>query len=832
MSQEICDNGIDDDGNGLIDLNDTACDCTGFGSSQTISSLIPNSSFETNTCCPSNHSQLNCADTWIQASGPTSDYYNTCGYTQIGAQTVPSPLPDGDGYVGFYNGNSFDPQYKEYIGSCLLSTMTAGTSYTINFFVGGAGTNKPINVTIFGSDDCNNLPFTSNCPTNPVNTGTWVELGNVLEDPDASGAWINTSITFTPTMDINAFVIGPDCNDDPGLNYYYVDGLTLAETSGFGTVTITESGGACSNDLTLNATADTSGTWQWYLDGVAIIGETSSSIDISGNNYGTGTYTARLTNGNKCETGDYIISVPSTPNAAFYTSNVCEGEPVMFTDTSNDSTGTITNWQWDFNNDGIIDDTSQNPSFTYPIAGTFTATLIATNSAGCNDTTTSNPSYDPNDSLDVLTSAPLVIVSPKPTANFTFDTVCLGNPTNFLDSSYGANISMWEWIIDGSTNANQNPSYQYTTMGPHTVSLKVTSDSGCMDSITKNVVLQAAPLASFSFTGVCENDLFLFTNETTIGGNPATSSISYAWDFGDMTTSTDENPTKAYTSGTYNVQLSVNTPSGCFDDTIIPLSVAPSPVASFSNTEVCFGESTTLTDQSTPPNGGSIINYQWSLDETNFNSQNVIHTFSNSGNNIVTLIVTTADGCTDTASNITIVHPLPIANFDFNPKDIDFFDTRVCFDNLSIDGSIYQWDFDFQGGQSVQQDPCINFPQLLEGEYDVQLWVSSIHGCLDSITRTVIIEEGLTVYVPNTFTPDGDGTNDLFQPSYKGVIEAELFIFNRWGQLIYSSDRLDAAWDGSHQGVAAKEDTYVWRIVIRDLFRTKHIYNGHVNLLR
>src|SRR5680860_184376 len=98
-AQEICDNGIDDNGNGLIDLNDPECDCNGFGASQTIPSLIPNPSFEDHSCCPSSYSQLNCADTWIQATDATSDYFN-CGYSFGAADNVGLTPPDGSGYVG------------------------------------------------------------------------------------------------------------------------------------------------------------------------------------------------------------------------------------------------------------------------------------------------------------------------------------------------------------------------------------------------------------------------------------------------------------------------------------------------------------------------------------------------------------------------------------------------------------------------------------------------------------------------------------------------------------------------------------------------------------
>ena len=818
--QEICDNGIDDDGNGMIDLNDTACACNGFGSSQTINSLIPNSSFEDRSCCPSMFSQLNCADTWIQASNPTSDYWHDCGGGFAPAYGDPGPKPDGQGMAAFLDIGS----YKEYVGACLLAPMLANTSYTLDFFVGMVASSQPMDMTVYGTPNCGDLPFNDGCP---VGEGAWVELGSV----NVSGSgWLNVQVTFSPTQDINAMVIGPPCAlNDGSTSYYYVDGLTLAETSGFGSVTIVESGGLCTNDFELNATADTSGTWQWFKDGVALVGETNPTIDISSNNYGLGTYTARITNGTKCETNDYVVNPPITPVASFTADTVCAGQPVPFTDLSSDTTGeTITGWQWDFNNDGLIDNNTQNPTFTYPISGTFTATLVVTNNSGCKDTITSTPGYTVGDT----TSAPLIIVLPNPTANFIFDTVCLGNQTSFIDSSYGATITSWEWNIDGTIDNNQNPTYTFNSIGPFPVQLKVANNFGCSDSITKNVFLEASPVENFSYTGTCDYDVFNFTNLTTVSGTPAPPSYSYTWDFGDATGSTDENPFKNYSSGTFNVTLTATSPAGCQDDTIMPITVYPSPLANFIANEVCFNEPTTLTDQSTTPNGGTIINYSWSIEGNSLNSQNEIYTFSTTGNQPVTLTVTTSDGCSDSITNQVVVYELPIANFDFSPKEATFFDTRICFQNLSINGDLYAWDFDFIGGQSVQQEPCIEFPKLVEGEYDVQLVVSTINGCLDSTSSLVSIKEGLTVNIPNAFTPDGDGQNDVFLPMYTGVSEVELLIFNRWGQLIFNSDRLDASWDGLYLGAPAKEDVYVYRIILRDLAMKKHIYNGHINLLR
>jgi hypothetical protein len=103
FSQEICDNGIDDDGDNLIDLNDTTdCACTGLGGTANVTSYIPNSDFEQTDCCPSSFSQLSCATGWSQATDPTSDYMNTCNFMPTGV-TSPALNPNGGGagFVGF-----------------------------------------------------------------------------------------------------------------------------------------------------------------------------------------------------------------------------------------------------------------------------------------------------------------------------------------------------------------------------------------------------------------------------------------------------------------------------------------------------------------------------------------------------------------------------------------------------------------------------------------------------------------------------------------------------------------------------------------------------------
>ena len=169
---EICDNAIDDDGDGKIDLNDSDCACP----IDLPTSLIPNPSFEDQTSCPDNENQLEKAIPWEQASAATTDYMHLCGFTKhFFFPRVPLPFPDGEGGIGFRNGKPGSPNFKESTGSCLTEPMVAGTLYSLNLWVGfnSPSTSPEFEIVVFGADGCDEgvLPYgngNSNigCPLN------------------------------------------------------------------------------------------------------------------------------------------------------------------------------------------------------------------------------------------------------------------------------------------------------------------------------------------------------------------------------------------------------------------------------------------------------------------------------------------------------------------------------------------------------------------------------------------------------------------------------------------------------------------------------------------
>jgi len=329
---EVCDNGIDDDGDGLVDLNDTDCICEVIAPI----SFIPNPSFEDMECCPDNRSQLSCASDWVQASEATTDYINTCGYMGWTEFPPPEPFPDGNGIMGFRDGRirgngTIEQNWKEYAGACLLQPLLTDTFYRFQFDVGFVSTRSspPIDITFFGTTDCNNLPFglgddDFGCPTNDPN---WIKLGEVNVSGGGRRVWVNTFIDITPAEDIYAIAIGPSC--DPAIVnaslYYFFDNLTLAELESFN-LQISEVNHPCSDDFSLSIPNRPGFQYQWYLDGVALLGENASDLSQV---YGEGSYQVRIVDGGRCRVSaafEYVVPIVQV----IETQSICEGDSFDF----------------------------------------------------------------------------------------------------------------------------------------------------------------------------------------------------------------------------------------------------------------------------------------------------------------------------------------------------------------------------------------------------------------------------------------------------------------------------------------------------------------------
>ena len=160
-------------------------------------------------------------------------------------------------------------------------------------------------------------------------------------------------------------------------------------------------------------------------------------------------------------------------------------------------------------------------------------------------------------------------------------------------------------------------------------------------------------------------------------------------------------------------------------------------------------------------------------------------------------------------------------------KPIFFIDKSV--DEFTI---ITNWLWKFENGFiSYDQDTRHSFAEI--GDFNVTLAIETLYGCVDTITKRVIIEEFL-LYIPNSFTPQNDGVNDVFLPKGIGVNVYELKIFSRWGEHFFTSDDINIGWNGTtnRKDKIAQTGVYVYLINVTDVFGEKHTYNGKVTLIK
>jgi len=369
--------------------------------------------------------------------------------------------------------------------------------------------------------------------------------------------------------------------------------------------------------------------WDWnFGDGDTSIIQNPVHIFIT-----PGSHTVQLivTNQNGCkDTTVKNVVVDSLPIAGFVADTVCLGYQTSFTDTSLSFGSPNVGWDWNFGDGGTS--TEQNPSNLYLSSGLYPVQLIATNQNGCKDTIIKN-----------------VIVDSLPVPDFSYASVCLGDTTYFTDMSDGAGALVvgWDWDFgDGDTSVAQNPSHLYSSAGNYNVLLIVTNSNGCIDSITKNVSIYPYPVANFSFTPTngCEPLAVQFTDFSIYVNN-------YYWDFGDSTTSTEQNPLHIYQDdGIYSVTLYVVGDGGCSDTLFLQdtITVYPNPNADFDYHNVNNPPPNNGTIQFTNLTTGAII-YDWDLGDGSTSTEvDPNHRYDMYGTYLVTLIATTEYGCKDT----------------------------------------------------------------------------------------------------------------------------------------------------------------------------------------
>jgi gliding motility-associated-like protein len=201
------------------------------------------------------------------------------------------------------------------------------------------------------------------------------------------------------------------------------------------------------------------------------------------------------------------------------------------------------------------------------------------------------------------------------------------------------------------------------------------------------------------------------------------------------------------------------------------------------------------------------------------------------------LSITDLHGCiwTDTLNTGVRVFPTPIADFRIREDKLYLPDTHLAVENTSEGATHYLWHF--PGGEPMEGfEPDMQFPTDREGQYELTLYAENAYGCDQQASKTIEVVQGIELYLPNAFTPDGDGINDVWQPRGLGVdaFHVALEIYDVWGTIVYSSTDLQAPWSGRSEplGLYVPPGQYNYRIIARDTERgIGHLFEGYVMVI-
>lgn len=592
------------------------------------------------------------------------------------------------------------------------------------------------------------------------------------------------------------------------------------------------------------AAPDNIATWSWDFEDDGSADATTQNPSVT---YPTsGTFNVELTavSNNGCTTTSLTsVVVNVNPVAAFVPTDVCANTAVLMNNTSSVAApNNITLYAWNFGS-GASSTTSSNQYPTnvmYSAYGIKTITLTVTANTGCTATATQT-----------------VMINPIPTPNFIFVNKCINAQPNTFDASSTSvalgNITTYAWLFgDGNIDANNLvTSNNYAVSGIYNPTLTVTSDEGCVASISKQIEVYQKPIVSIASTTVCYGVAMSFT---AVSAANSGSVVSWAWDFNN-TVSTAEGAGKTTTfnfpsEGTQTVVLSTTTNRGCTETTTTTVYVnyLPKPNFTVNDPDGCAEHCVTFSDN-TPSLTAPETNTKWTWvygdgSKTNANNSNdKDHCYQNKTsdeikNYDVKLIVTSSVGCKDSIMKPSFisVYPNPIANFNYVPEFGNVAQPQVNFNNQSIDYTNWYWNFgDGSATDSVKLNPVHYYDTEDAKTYFTRLIVKNQYGCTDTMFKQVDIGPEFIIYVPNAFSPlNEDGINDVFKPVAIGVAKYEMWVLNRWGTTIFYSDEIEKGWNGKVQGQenTTKQEVYVWKVKLKDVLGKDHEYVGHVTLLK
>lgn len=433
------------------------------------------------------------------------------------------------------------------------------------------------------------------------------------------------------------------------------------------------------------------------------------------------------------------VTVKEIPTPNFTFTNACEGTALTFADASTLPPGAPT-YIWAFG-DGSTG-AGATTSHMYGLPDIYLAKLTV-DVAGC-----------------ASSISKYVTQAPRSVPDFTFtaaqcDNLNIGFTNATTAPAFGTVGYNWHFG-DGSQAAAVSPTHAYNVFNTFDVKLIARTDLGCADSVTKSVTLKESPKPVFTTSGqACTNQALAITNNTNV---PSGATNTYKWTFGDGNTSTDASPSHAYGApGTYTIEVEAFSTNGCDGKSTSTVTVGEKPVADFAANKVCEGEETKFVNGSTISTG--TLTYSWNLDDGGplVTTTNPTKTYTGAKTYNVSLITSSNNGCSDTATQAVIVAAVPA--IDIVEASANTGNGAIRFTTTSTGtGYTYAWSFG-DGGSSTIQNPTYTYS--FPGKWTVRLVIRTADGCMNTLTKSVSVNplsvsdvanvKGIEVY-PNPTT--------------------------------------------------------------------------------
>jgi len=528
------------------------------------------------------------------------------------------------------------------------------------------------------------------------------------------------------------------------------------------------------------------------------------------------------------DSSEMIVTVLPSPVSKFSLSDP-EGCSPFIAELNNQSTGaSISTWLF-----GDGEETSENGSgdathtYVNPELATisFQPKLVVENTFGCKDSSTH-----------------FLNVFPKVTASISDGGAgCTPYFESLLNNSIGANQFLWDFG-DGNTSNGFNGHNEYINNAlddqSYDVSMIAESPYGCKDTAYTSVTVYRRPTPVFALDPLEMQmpESTVFIENQTAGNN-----WDYRWLFGDGSSSTQKDPgSYSYVaSGEYEVWLNVKG-EHCSDSSMQVVTIYPTLPA------IDYGPDA----EGCPPLKVEFYNntvdahtYFWDFGDGNVSSEKEpVHTYRTSGKYNVKLMAEGPGGLVEANHVVINVYNTPIADFEVRPTVVKLPET-VSFINLSEGAISYLWDF---GDGTSSTEHSVQHLYERAGTYDVKLISTNDLGCSDEhvIREAVIAEEAGKISFPNAFTPNpagssggeytpGSSDNFVFYPFvHEGIVEYQLRIYTRWGELIFESNDIDIGWDGYHRDKICPGGVYIWKVNCRYSNGNIDVQTGDVTLFR